>query len=95
VPNVGLFADNLNGPDIAYYNTAAPLPVTPYSSTAGLSSGETAGIAVDQLGTMFIAAPNNGTVFAYLLLTFVTGSTTPYLQITNGLSFPYDLAIVP
>jgi hypothetical protein len=95
VPNVGLFADNFNGPDIAYYNTAGALPVTPLSSAADLSPGEGQGIAVDQLGNMFIAAPSNATVYAYHGLTFVYGDTTPYLMITNGLTFPYNLAIVP
>jgi hypothetical protein len=95
VPNVGLFADNFNGPNIAFYNTAVPLPVTPLSSAADLSPGEGQGIAVDQLGNMFIAAPTNATVYAYHALTFVYGDTTPYLTITNGLTYPYNLAIAP
>jgi hypothetical protein len=95
VPNLGLFADNFNGPDIAYYNTHATLPVTPLSSAADLSPGEGQGIAVDQLGNMFVAAPTNATVYAYHGLTFIYGDTTPYLSITNGLTYPYNLAIAP
>jgi len=95
VPNAGLFADNSDGQAIAYYNTNGALPVTPYSSTASLSPGEGQGIAVDQLGNIFIAAPTNATVYAYHGLTFIYGDVTPYLTITNGLTYPYNLAIVP
>jgi len=44
---------------------------------------------------MFVAAPSNNTVYAYHALTFIYGDVTPFLQITNGLSFPYNLAISP
>ena len=95
----GVFQDNADGSKFAFYRTNQPLPVTTSAFTAGLDPGTTQAIAVDELGNMFVAAPLIGSVYGYRFSSINDGGTsedvTPFVTMTNGISNPAHLAIVP
>ncbi|HZY99748.1 MAG TPA: hypothetical protein VFE36_09255 [Candidatus Baltobacteraceae bacterium] len=95
----GVFQDDADGTKFALYNTAFAPPVTPSAFTAGLDSGSAQAMVVDELGNMFVAATQIGSVYGYRYSTFNAGGTaesiSPFVTLTSGLSNPHALAIVP
>jgi len=99
VPGLGVFMDDADGSKFAFYRTSSTPPLAPSAFTAGLDPGEVQSLVVDQLGNMFGSAAFKSSVYQYSFTSFADkGSAqtiTPFVTLTNGLTFPNPLAIVP
>ncbi len=100
VHGLGVFADNATGTNLSFYPTFESLPLTsPDYWSGNIVPTYGHAIVADGQGNMYVSIPQDNVVYGYSYASFdiglMGGADAPYIEISNGLDTPNDLAIAP